>query len=49
MKYIGIGCIWLGYAGVVAAVAFGTHNGAAVMTAVLFGAVFASVTTIFID
>ncbi|MBI5420921.1 MAG: hypothetical protein HZA35_01255 [Parcubacteria group bacterium] len=41
MKYIGAGIVWLGYAGAVTAVAFGTHDATATMWMGIIGAFFA--------
>lgn len=49
MKYIGIGLIWLGYAGAVAAAAFGASTiPNAVLAVGFFGAFGATVSTIFV-
>ncbi len=46
MKYLAIACAWLAYAGVVAAIAFGTKDSGAALLAAFVGGVFVLAATL---
>ena len=48
MKYMAIVAIWLGYAGMVSAVAFWSHESIFILPVAIFAGIFAVVSTAFV-